>query len=260
MNYPITRKLLQYLKNIWENEDDKYKWKTIDRTLYKWEKKSQKDFFNNLNNCKKEIEEISQHIEAGLIHSTGEKIQQLFINTAKKTLTAKQKKASRNWKKRKKSEKWFDHDCLKLKNEVRLAGKQKLIEPFDTLLRQNYHKKLKLYKRTCKSKKYFFVQNSLNEINSCLDNSELFWNKWKTFGDINPKRKDIEIGGQKIYDHFSTLYKTNIEDDEISPEPTQKKILDNEKLNEPLSKKEFYTVIDNLKKNKAEDYKGISNQ
>ena len=230
----------------------------LDRTLYKWDKKSQRDFFNTLNNCKKEIEEISQHIEAGLIHSTGEKIQQLFIDTARKTLISK-RKVSRNWKKRKKSEKWFDDDCVNLKNEVRLAGRQKHIEPFDTLLRQNYHKKLKLYKRTCKSKKYFFTQNSLNEINSCLDNSELFWNKRKKFGDT-PKRKDIEVDGQKLYDHFSTLYKKNIEDEEISPEPTQKKILDNGKLNESFSKQEFDTVINNLKRNKAEDYKGISNE
>ena len=46
-------------------------------------------------------EEIIQLIDTGLIHSSGEKLQQIFIDTAKATLKAKNKNTPKNWKKKK---------------------------------------------------------------------------------------------------------------------------------------------------------------
>ena len=84
------------------NDNDKYNWKSRG-VLYKWDRKSKSKFFNKLKSSVGEIEEITQRIDAGLIHSTAEKNQQLFLNTAKATLQAKVKKIPKNWKKRKKS-------------------------------------------------------------------------------------------------------------------------------------------------------------
>lgn len=76
---------------------------------------------------KREIEEITQHIDAGLIHSTGEKIQQLFINTAKETLTSKKtKRISKDRKESKTSRKWFDNECKELQDRGPKIWKRKI--------------------------------------------------------------------------------------------------------------------------------------
>ena len=114
-----------------KNGDDNYNWKSRG-TLYEWDIRNKRNFYNKLMSSKREIEEITQHIDAGLIHSTGEKIQQLFINTAKKTLKSKKnKRISKNWKESKTSKKWFDNECKELKTEVRQSGKEKLVSPHD---------------------------------------------------------------------------------------------------------------------------------
>ena len=69
-------------------ERDHYKWRGRGN-LYKWDDKSEAIFHNKLRYSLKEIEEINQRMNAGLIHSTGELIQQLYINTAKDTLKEK---------------------------------------------------------------------------------------------------------------------------------------------------------------------------
>ena len=110
------------------------------------------------------------------------------------------------------------------------------------------------------SKKYFFTQDSLNEIESVLNDSKQFWDKWKNFGDLlETNKSNIEIPGKKLYEHYSKLHKKHDEDKEIEPDATPVKILDNEKLNRPFSKNEFKAVIDDLKRNKSEGYDGISN-
>ena len=171
-----------------ETENDKYMWKERG-VLYKWDKQRKHVFFNKLRNSVEEFEEIHQRIDAGLVHSAGEQIQQLFIKTAKATLQEKTKNVSKNWKKRKKSKRWFDSDCKILQSEVRKFGKQKLSLPHNNLLREKYHEKLKEFKKTCKSKRYFQLQENLKEIDSALGDSKSFWEKWKTIGLVENKFK-----------------------------------------------------------------------
>ena len=92
-----------------------------------------------------------------------------------------------------------------------------------------------------------------------MNDSKQFWDKWKNFGDIETNKSSIEIPGNKLFEHYSKLHSKHAEDKEIEPESTHLKILDNEKLNKPFSKKEFKTIIDDLKRNKSEGYDGISN-
>ena len=63
-----------------------------------------------------EIEEISQRLEAGLINSTGVNIQNIFSAAAKKVFREKKSNISKDWKKRKKSKKWYDSECNTLKS------------------------------------------------------------------------------------------------------------------------------------------------
>ena len=86
------------------SQSDDYKWKPRG-ILYKWDANNAQNFIKTLTASTEEIKEISQRIEAGLVHSTGEKIQQLFINAAKISLKNKNKNITKNWKKRKKNKK-----------------------------------------------------------------------------------------------------------------------------------------------------------
>ena len=76
----------------------------------------------------------------------------------------KRKKVSKNWKKKKKSKKWFDIECGDIQKEIRKLGRESHVIPNNNLLPEKYHLKLKEFKKTCKSKKYFFFRDSLNEI------------------------------------------------------------------------------------------------
>ena len=102
------------LVEVNENDNDNYKWRGKGN-LFKWDIEREALFYNKLRCSLKEIEEINQRINAGLIHSTGDLIQQLYINTAKATLKEKSKGPTKNWKRRKKSQKWFDEECESLK-------------------------------------------------------------------------------------------------------------------------------------------------
>ena len=61
-----------------ENVNDDYNWKKRG-TLYKWDKNRKNIFINALKGRTEEIEDISQRIDAGLVHTAGEHIQQLLI-------------------------------------------------------------------------------------------------------------------------------------------------------------------------------------
>ena len=241
-----------------ETENDKYMWKERG-VLYKWDKEKRHVFFNKIRNSIKEFQEIHQRIDAGLVHSAGEQIQQLFIQTARATLQGKTKKISKNWKKRKKSKKWFDSDCKILQNEVRKFGKRKHSLPHNIILREKYHEKLKEFKKICKSKKYFLLQKNLNEIDSVLGDSKSFWEKWKKIGENYNKEQNNNIPGKRLYNYFSNLHNETISDD-ITDTETINEIPTKEDFNKTFSKKEFKTIIQNLKTNKSEGYDCISNE
>ena len=240
-------------------ENDTYAWKPRG-ALFKWDKKRKNNFVNKLKNSLKEIGDIQQRIDAGLVHSTGKQIQQLFIKTATAILQEKNKKVSKNWKKRKKSKKWFDNECRDFQKVVRKLGKEKHATPNSNLLLEKYHLKLKEFKKTCKSKKHFFFRESLNEIESALSDSKLFWEKWKKFGEYERTEKETKIPGEKLYSYFSNLHNETSQDNVIGLEPLHIEFRSKEKLNKPFSKKEFKNVIETLKTGKSEGYDSICNE
>ena len=84
-------------------EKDTYKWNSL-KTRVKWNTKNKNKFISVLQNSDEAINDIIQRIEAGLIESTGEKIEKLFINVAETSLERREI-LKKNWKKRKKSNK-----------------------------------------------------------------------------------------------------------------------------------------------------------
>jgi len=159
-------------------------------------------------------------------------------------------------KKRKQSKKWFDNECKTLKAEVRKLGRKKHTLPHDSFIREKYHENLKTFKKTCRSKKYFFLQDTLKQIEGVIDDSKSFWEKWKIFGDYHTREANIKLPGEKIYEHFSKLH-NDAQENVI----TESIIASNKKMSsKPFSNKEFKEIIKNLKINKSEGYDCISSE
>ena len=170
-------KIVTELKGFPEPENnfqDTHNWEKL-KPSYIWDDCQNSKFTTNLGNSEETIREIKQRIEAGLINSTGDKIQKLFTDTATKTLKQKRIKPRPPTKNQKNNtsknyQKWFDKDCHNLKQEVRNLGRDKGKDPQNSFLREKFHEKLKEYKRTCGFKKYNFWQNNFNILeNSCKD-------------------------------------------------------------------------------------------
>ena len=115
------------------------------------------------------------------MESTGKKIQELYFNTAKKSLKQKHKKSEKNWNKgrKKNSKKWFDNECHEMKKKMRRAGREKHKNPGECILRTRYHEKLKVFKKQCRSKRNQFWNKTLEEIENSLSDPLTFWKNGK---------------------------------------------------------------------------------
>ena len=92
-------------------DKDNYDWKNLDENFI-WDENCKEDFIKFLEGANHEISEINQRIEAGLVNSTGKKIQELYQNAAKFTFSSKTK-IKQNTKSRKTNSKlWFDLTLL----------------------------------------------------------------------------------------------------------------------------------------------------
>ena len=168
------------------------------------------------------------------------------------------KSPCKNWKKRKKSKKWFDKECDELKHDVRVSGKHRHQNPENSLFKSKYHEKLKEFKRTCKSKRYYFWKDKFTDIEQSLNDPKNFWNKWKQFSETDTTPRKPDIKGKDWYDHFSNLHSASQnENGKLPPFNIKPKSYIS---NEPFSKKEFTNAIAKLKNKKAEGSDSICNE
>ena len=75
--------------------NDNYNWKTL-QNKFIWDDTLKASFNQNLGNDLDKIDGINQRIVAGLIGSTGEMIQELFVQTANKVFKQKPAKTNRD--------------------------------------------------------------------------------------------------------------------------------------------------------------------
>ena len=209
------------------------------------------------------IDNIKQRIEAGLIGSTGGKIQDLFVQTAKKVFNQGQVKKDRNKQNLKNKnvnrKKWFDKECNNLKIEVRKLGRHKGKDPKNNLIREKYHEKLRLYKRTCMSRKHKFWLQKFDMLEDSLNDPKGVWSKWKNCTEQVTSLPGTEITGDVWFNHFSKLHTaepgdtTNPNIDSQLPPPC-------EVLNSPFTITELLEEISKMKNNKSVGYDSISNE
>ena len=194
-----------------------------------------------MENSTNEIYDITQRIEAGLIHSAGEKIQKLYTNAAISTMELKSKHKKTENIRRKKSKKWFDKECVKLKKSIHKLGREKLKHPEKNLIKTKYHEKLKELKTKCRKKRFDFWQNKFQDINDSLNNSKDFWNKWKNASEEFKSSETSSIKGEAWYNHFNGLHTQScshqIIPELLPPHPQNDVYID--ELNKPFTKEEF---------------------
>ena len=240
-----------------KNVTDEYKWKNL-KPVFKWDNNKIMQFSIFLQNSNDLINVIQQRLEAGLIDSSGEKIQQLFLKAAKHTFEEKKSLVVKNKGMKKCYKKWFDSDCNKLKHEVRKSGRYKHAKPLDTLVRQKYHEKLREYKSCSRYKRKLFRQKNLNQVENSLNDSKKCWDSWKKCSETYAQRSEPDVDGETWFNHFSNLHaetrdiNNNVNRNEFNTLC--------EVLNDPFTIKEIENCIISLGNAKAVGYDRVSNE
>ena len=124
------------------------------------------------------------------------------------------------------------------------------------MIREKYHKKLKLYKRTCNNKRYKYWQNKFDCIESALNDPKIFWKTWKNCSEKQEPNKLPDIGGERWFNHFSNLHAKNFENSLPPSVPKELHVL----LNNSFTKEELLNAIKKLKNGKSSGYDKISNE
>ena len=243
---------------------DKYHWEDLSKD-FKWDSNQSTRFYQVILNSKDCLKEIKQRLEAGLIDSSGKKIQELIINAAQNVFEPKPKKSKgkkgKNTKnqKSKNQKKWFDKECNEMKHDVRKIGREKNREPFNTIIRQKYQEKLKLYKSKCNHKRNRFWQTNFEQIENSLNDPKRFWEVWKKCSEYRNTAKETGITGEAWFNHFSKLH-TEHPDNESEVTPGIEYPTPCRQLDILFSKNEIDKAIKKLKNNKAVGFDRISNE
>ena len=142
-NYPV------YFVN--KEEKETYEWSNIRQNNYHWDNFSKEKFKETMESdaVKTLIDEAHQLLDAGLVESSGNKIQEIFEKVAtfslKSKISTNQKNSTKKHSKSKK--KWYDNECKKLKNKTRNLANWKNKKPHDNQIRLEYKEFLKAYKK-----------------------------------------------------------------------------------------------------------------
>ena len=245
-------KVVLSLKNLKpaKTKNENYKW--INRNPgFKWDvEKSPEKFKKSIssNQIKCMIQDCEQRIEAGLIESSGQLIQKIFEEAANLSLEKKKSFEQSQRKKGKKTKKkWFDQDCIKLKQQANKAAILKHRNPKDSSLHQSHRNILKQFKNICRTKKTMFWHNEMRIFEN-LKMGENFWAKWKQVGEdyAEPSSMPADTDGLIWENHFKILF-TKIDGD-IDKIVDKEELPISQILNEKFKLEELKLVIKNLKK------------
>ena len=143
-------------------ERETYNWLKLPNK-YKWEEKHTEKYKRVLDSeeIRRLIFQAEQSLEAGLIESTGSKIQNIFIQAAEMCLNRTNPKLkgvnkNKNMNKTKIYKKWYDEECRKIKNRIKVAANIKHQNPHSINYRQEHKEILKIYKNICRYKQIEF--------------------------------------------------------------------------------------------------------
>ena len=186
-------KIVTELNHMYINIDKEDGYKGIKfPKKFKWVNKFAGKFKEVLENSTVSLNEIDQRLVAGLVQSSGETIQNIYVKTTIQIFGEKpEKKTNSN----RKSKIWFDNRCQHLKKETRKLGREKKKDYTNSFLREKFKEKLKEYKRTCQSKRHLFWQNKFAELEKSLNDPKQFWETWKNSSETKTTYTPSPIGG-----------------------------------------------------------------
>ena len=207
----IITRIKNLKNNLEEQEPDEYPWTTL-KGNYKWAITSSLSLGMALNSPEllPMIEECTQFLEAGLVESASDKIEEIFTKAADSALESPRDKHGQKhpYKHKQKPKKWYDKECRDLKDIVRKKAISKKLDP-NPNNRRDHSIVLREYKKLCHKKKVQFEQDQINKLEEMkLDPTE-FWKHWKNFGDTYHSEPPTKIDGKKWETYFTRLYQNN---------------------------------------------------
>ena len=249
---------------VLKKEKTTYEWSDIPRNDFCWDNFSKNEFMKALesDSVKNLVNEVHQFLEAGLVESSGRKLQEIFQKAASLSLKDKVTcNESINSKKGSKSKKkWYDNECKKFQNKTRRVAKMKNRNPLNNRIRKEHKELLKEYKKLCGRKKNEFWKNQNALLSDSLHmNDQEFWNSWKNIGETYQNNNIPNVDPFKWFSYFSSLFKKNT-DSEISDVHNVRDDELNEHLNQPFTLDELRDNLNKLKNNKAPGLDGIKNE
>ena len=257
-------KIVTHINNIKTptRENPKYDWKQIP-SGYKWGENDMQNYKLAFNDpvVKKEIQLCKQLLEAGLIESTGKKIQDIFILSADCALNKHREKTkiqAREPRKKNARKKWFDKQCYEFKKETRAISKQKHNNPHNLNLINEYKNSLKAYKRLCGQKKLEFQKEEVGKLAASTSNPSLFWQTWKSMREeVKESAPSTEnVDGHKWEFFFKELYSDTNRN--LPNADTHNN--DNPIFDEAFTIKDLSDSINDLKLDKASGLDNIKNE
>ena len=125
---------------------------------------------------------------------TNEKVEHTLNATAKRCFKIKSVKRHKRVESSSKK-KWFDKECRFKRHELRKLANQKLKDPLNATLREEYHAVLKQYKTLLNNKRNEYYNNKISELEDTTLNSEKkhFWHCLKSMDDSVKQKVTPEI-------------------------------------------------------------------
>ena len=244
--------------------NDDYEWQPLQKE-YKWDSENSPLKYTealNSQEIRTLIESCNQHIQAGLIESSGTLLQEIFQRAAELSLELKPKrtlvsKKNAQTKKKSKQKKWFDNECLRMKKATNRLANMKHRCPWNNNLRESHRHALKLFKKICLKKKEIFWNGEYDKLDLLNNNSD-FWEEWKVFGENKSLSNYSDLEGRRTEEFYEKLF-TKIEDN-INSVMEKVHMADNNFLNQDFVLEELKYVIDELIKKKAVGKDRIANE
>ena len=218
------------------------------------------------------LNEDIQNDQNGIDQAT-ENINNIFTSAAeaslRKHLSFSKKKSTPRIVRKKR---WFDRDCISLRQDVAKAGRSLRKSPFDARLRIHYFSILKMYKRLIKRKKKEYVRSLVTNImDASHHNPKVFWNTLKFLrGDISQTQQPSQGADIQPEDWLKYFKKLNEIPEAEGTDPYINEINDELRnlessttfsdLDYRITHRELVTVLRNLKNNKAIGFDSISNE
>ena len=210
-------------------------------------------------------EYIERHTED--VNVSVEDAVNILTATSKICLKIKTKK-SRKRVKATSNKKWFDRECRLKRHELRRVSNQKHRDPFNSELREKFHKTLTDYKKLLDSKrKAFQTEKSLKLDELGLNpNNASFWNYLKSMNDTIVENVPAPISEETWLNHFQPLHsndpRTSTQQQEIYNE-LQSLEKEKEQLNyldHTITEQEIRQAVKKLKNEKSPFLDKIRNE